>query len=87
MEPKCICCGEELEVKRTKTDKPFVSCPPCGFQGFIRAKKGIEKFETKYGAEWRGAKMTAAEPAAAAPAKGKEGKEPPASTKNDADMF
>lgn len=87
MEPKCICCGDELEVKRTKTEKPFVSCPPCGFQGFIRGKKGIDKFEAKYGADWRGAKKTDAEPAGAGAPKGKE---PPASKgpdKNDADMF
>lgn len=86
MEPKCICCGDELEVRRTKTDKPFVSCHPCGFQGFIRGKKGIDKFAAKYGEGWKGAKTTSAEPAAAAP----KGKEPPASkgdAKNDADMF
>jgi DNA-directed RNA polymerase subunit RPC12/RpoP len=85
MEPKCICCGDELEVKRTKTEKPFVSCAPCGFQGFIRGKAGIQKFEAKYGDDWKGAKKTAAEPAAAAP----KGKEAPAAkdSKNDADMF
>ena len=37
----CFLCGDRLAIKRTKRDKPYFLCDPCGVQAFIRRKKGI----------------------------------------------
>lgn len=37
----CFLCGDRLVIKRTKRDKPYFLCDPCGAQVFIRRKKGI----------------------------------------------
>lgn len=33
-------------IKRTKRDKPYFLCDPCGVQAFIRRKKGIRLLKT-----------------------------------------
>lgn len=63
--PPCPCCGEPLEVHRTKTDKPHLVCGPCQVQTFVRGKQGVARFTERYGSAWRGTK---AEPPPAPPA-------------------
>lgn len=41
----CFLCREDVEVKKTKKDKPYFVCNPCGMQVFIRGRAGIERME------------------------------------------
>ena len=36
----CFLCGNGLEVKLSKKNKPYFICEPCGIQVFIRREKG-----------------------------------------------
>jgi hypothetical protein len=40
----CFLCGNGLEVKMSKRDKPYLICDWCGVQTFIRGKRGIKSF-------------------------------------------
>ena len=41
----CPVCLRLLDVRTSKTKKPYVICSPCGVQMFIRERSGIESFE------------------------------------------
>ena len=41
----CPVCLRPLDVRTSKTKKPYVICSPCGVQMFIRERAGIEAFE------------------------------------------
>lgn len=41
----CPICTQALEVRRTKKDKPYVTCDPCGVQVFVRGPAGIAEFK------------------------------------------
>jgi predicted RNA-binding Zn-ribbon protein involved in translation (DUF1610 family) len=41
----CPVCTKLLDVRRTKKDKPYVTCDPCGVQVFIRGPVGIAEFK------------------------------------------
>jgi hypothetical protein len=41
----CPVCLRVLDVRTSKTKKPYVICSPCGVQMFIRERAGIEAFE------------------------------------------
>ncbi len=41
----CPVCGQGLEIRETKKDKPYVVCDPCGMQLFVRNETGISRFE------------------------------------------
>jgi len=38
-----VSCGDRLEERTDKKNKPYFVCDPCGIQLFIRRKQGIEK--------------------------------------------
>ena len=40
----CPVCLRSLDVRTSKTNKPYVICSPCGVQMFIRERAGIEAF-------------------------------------------
>ena len=39
----CLCL-KPMDVRTSKKKKPYVICPPCGVQMFIRERAGIEAF-------------------------------------------
>ena len=39
----CILCGRLLEIRISKTEKPYLICNPCGMQIFVRYKSGVQK--------------------------------------------
>ena len=41
----CPVCGQGLEIRETKKDKPYVVCDQCGMQLFVRNETGISRFE------------------------------------------
>lgn len=41
----CPICGEALDVRKSKRNKPYVVCDRCGMQLFVRTRAGIQKFE------------------------------------------
>ncbi len=41
----CFLCDQDLEVRQTYKNKPYLVCDGCGIQIFVRGKKGIERFE------------------------------------------
>ena len=41
----CPVCLRLLDVRTSKTKKPYVICSPCGVQMFIRERSGIEAFK------------------------------------------
>jgi hypothetical protein len=41
----CLLCGNQLDQRTDKNDKPYFICNPCGMQIFIRRKLGIKKVE------------------------------------------
>ena len=38
----CFLCGNFREVRKSKREKPYIVCDPCGVQIFIRRETGIE---------------------------------------------
>ena len=38
----CFLCGNGIEIKYSKREKPYLVCDPCGIQVFVRGKKGIQ---------------------------------------------
>jgi ssDNA-binding Zn-finger/Zn-ribbon topoisomerase 1 len=40
----CPVCLKPLDVRISKTKKPYVICSPCGVQMFVRERAGIEAF-------------------------------------------
>jgi len=54
VKPKCLCCGEPMEIGCTKNkQKPWASCDECGVQVFIRGRRGVTLFEKNYGGDWK----------------------------------
>ena len=41
----CPVCGEALDVRESKKDKPYVVCDACGVQMFVRNEAGIRRLE------------------------------------------
>ncbi|PYV68647.1 MAG: hypothetical protein DMG97_24140 [Acidobacteria bacterium] len=41
----CPVCGQGLEIRETKKDKPYLVCDPCGMQLFVRNETGISRLE------------------------------------------
>lgn len=39
----CPLCGSALELRRSRADKPYSICNPCGIQIFFRGKTGISR--------------------------------------------
>ena len=41
---KCPICEEEASLRKSgKSSKPYIMCSDCGFQGFARGHKAVEK--------------------------------------------
>jgi hypothetical protein len=40
----CFLCGNGLETRTSKRNKPYLMCDWCGVQTFIRGKRGIKSF-------------------------------------------
>ena len=38
----CCLCGNPLEIRFTKKNKPYTTCLDCGIQTFFRGKRGIQ---------------------------------------------
>jgi DNA-directed RNA polymerase subunit RPC12/RpoP len=38
----CFLCAKKLDLRISKTEKPYFICDDCGVQIFFRRKKGIE---------------------------------------------
>ena len=45
----CFLCGDTLEMRTSKKNKPFFVCDDCGTQFFVRKKLGIERLEELIG--------------------------------------
>lgn len=43
----CPLCNEPLPLRIDKKGKPYVMCPSCGIQMFVRYEKGIERLKKK----------------------------------------
>jgi hypothetical protein len=43
----CFLCGNGLEIRTSKTNKPYLICEICGMQIFVRGKRGISLLNTK----------------------------------------
>jgi len=41
----CPLCGERLEVRQSKKQKPYVVCDRCGVQLFVRSQSGVRLLE------------------------------------------
>jgi hypothetical protein len=39
----CLLCGNKLEKRADKHDKPYFVCDSCGIQFFVRRKQGIDR--------------------------------------------
>jgi hypothetical protein len=39
----CFLCGNKLQKRTDKHNKPYFVCDPCGIQFFVRRKQGIER--------------------------------------------
>ena len=44
----CPICGEKLDIRTDKKEKPYMVCEPCGVQVFVRNRRGIEKLAAKF---------------------------------------
>jgi chaperonin cofactor prefoldin len=41
----CLLCGNKLQKRTDKHNKPYFVCDPCGIQFFVRGKQGIERLD------------------------------------------
>src|SRR2546423_12463740 len=41
----CLLCGNKLQKRTDKHQKPYFVCDPCGIQLFVRRLHGIERLE------------------------------------------
>jgi hypothetical protein len=41
----CFLCGNRLQKRTDKHNKPYFVCDPCGIQLFIRRRQGIERLQ------------------------------------------
>jgi hypothetical protein len=41
----CFLCGNGLDQRQTKKQKPYFNCNPCGMQLFVRRAQGAENLE------------------------------------------
>jgi hypothetical protein len=41
----CCLCGNDLEIRFSKKNKPYTTCFDCGIQTFFRGKKGIQQLK------------------------------------------
>lgn len=53
--PLCLVCGEPLKISGQK--KPYLGCPNGCTQTMVR--KNIDKFEERYGKNWKGGSSAA----------------------------
>lgn len=64
--PTCPACGQPCDIEKTRTNKPYLVCyNGCGYNGFIRSARGVEKFKQRYG--WDPDRAPAAAPTVAEP--------------------
>jgi hypothetical protein len=49
----CLLCGNKLQKRADKHDKPYFVCDPCGIQFFVRRKQGIERLHNLLSASER----------------------------------
>lgn len=45
----CFLCHKELDLRISKTEKPYFVCEDCGIQIFVRGKRGIERLQQLLG--------------------------------------
>jgi hypothetical protein len=45
MEFPCPLCNEQLEIRKSKNDKPYCVCMKCGMQLFVRGRTGIKRLQ------------------------------------------
>jgi hypothetical protein len=41
----CLLCGNKLQKRTDKHNKPYFVCEPCGIQFFVRRQQGIERLD------------------------------------------
>ncbi len=41
----CPLCQQPLAIMKSKKDKPYITCPDCGLQMFVRYPAGITRME------------------------------------------
>jgi DNA-directed RNA polymerase subunit RPC12/RpoP len=41
----CFLCHKQLDLRISKTQKPYFICEECGMQIFVRGKRGIKRLE------------------------------------------
>jgi DNA-directed RNA polymerase subunit RPC12/RpoP len=41
----CLLCGNKLQKRTDKQNKPYFVCDPCGIQFFVRRQQGIERLD------------------------------------------
>src|SRR5271154_7138417 len=41
----CCLCGNDLEIRFSKKNKPYTTCFDCGIQTFFRGKRGIQHLQ------------------------------------------
>ena len=41
----CLFCGNDLEQRKDKNQKPYFVCNPCGMQMFVRREQGAENLQ------------------------------------------
>jgi DNA-directed RNA polymerase subunit RPC12/RpoP len=83
----CPACGEQVDVTRTKSGKPYLSCEGCGYQGFVRGRKGVERFTARHGESWKAGKPSAADgPSGEKPSAAAAAKAPAKETRNDFEL-
>jgi DNA-directed RNA polymerase subunit RPC12/RpoP len=45
----CFLCHKQLDLRISKTEKPYFVCEDCGMQIFVRGKRGIERLQRLLG--------------------------------------
>jgi DNA-directed RNA polymerase subunit RPC12/RpoP len=45
----CFLCHKQLDLRISKTQKPYFICEECGMQIFVRGKRGIKRLEQLLG--------------------------------------
>jgi DNA-directed RNA polymerase subunit RPC12/RpoP len=45
----CFLCRKQLDLRLSKTKKPYFVCEDCGMQIFVRGKRGIERLQQLLG--------------------------------------
>jgi DNA-directed RNA polymerase subunit RPC12/RpoP len=45
----CFLCHKQLDLRISKTEKPYFVCEDCGMQIFVRGKRGIQRLQKLLG--------------------------------------